>query len=262
MNRSQETKNPVWLSPEFLEWYNCSGGGTEPHVSLRLRAYEIWNHAKKVLEHASTELELVDVITSLKRAIDHRLRALDEIYSFRSIPITSKPTQLLGILELFEIIRPLMFHNLVEIRNAVEHEDALPPDKKSCQVFLEFAWYFFRSTDRMLQIVSNEIHFYTSRLQNSHWMELKYGPDKDWNPSIRGWIPPHMFSTVFNGNWMAVLCDKIETYGELTERETQGNNQVWNPHEGLSAEDIYVHGRIRGPEAVIVSITKVYFVSV
>ena len=132
-----DNNNRVWLSPEVLQWFNYSGSGAEPDVAIRLRAYEIWNHAERVLRHAESDLQLVDVITTLKRAIDHRVRALDEIYSFGSIPIRDKPSEVLSILESLEVVRPLMFRNLLEIRNAVEHQDAPPPDQKNCQVFLD-----------------------------------------------------------------------------------------------------------------------------
>lgn len=120
-------KNSVWLSPEVLQWQSYSQGGKQPAVSIRARAYEIWKHAEDLLRHAASDLQLVDVITAIKRSIDHRIRALDSAYAFRSIPIKDKPSELLALLEFLEIIRPLMFRKLVEIRNAVEHEDATPP---------------------------------------------------------------------------------------------------------------------------------------
>lgn len=119
---------------------------------------------------------------------------------------------MLGVLELLGIVRPLMFSNLLEIRNAVEHQDAPPPDKRSCQIFLEFVWYFLRSTDRILQLVSNEIHFSRSRDETSHWLELKYGPSEGWNPTLRGWVGPDLISTDSRSDWITVLCERSESY--------------------------------------------------
>lgn len=77
-------KNLVWLSPDVLQWSTYSQGGAELEVTVRARAYEIWSHAESTLALTTTKPQLVDLITTLKRSIDQRLRALDEIYSFRS----------------------------------------------------------------------------------------------------------------------------------------------------------------------------------
>jgi len=98
----------------------------EPNVAVRARAYEIWNHAEQILKGAISDFQLVDVITTLKRSIDQRIRTLNEIYSFDAIPLKNKPADILSLLESLDIVRPLMFRNLLEIRNAVEHEDARP----------------------------------------------------------------------------------------------------------------------------------------
>lgn len=179
------TKHKLWLSPEILQWTTYSQGGAEPAPSVRARAYEMWKHAEQGLLLSTSEFQRVDVITTLKRSVDHRIRALDETYSFRSIPIKDKPSELLSLLELFEIVRPLMFRNLLEIRNAVEHEDRPPPDYTASQMFLELTWYFLRSTDRMLQLVSDQVGFYPSDDEDCYWLELTYGP-KSWNPTLRG----------------------------------------------------------------------------
>ena len=179
MSFNQRKKNSVWLDPQILQWANYGQGGAEPNVSVRARAYEIWNHADEVLKHATSDFQLVDVITTLKRSIDQRMRALNDIYSFDAIPLKNKPADMLGLLESLDIVRPLMFRNLLAIRNTIEHEDAPPPDIRSSHVFLEFAWYFLRSTDRLLQIITSDVGFDpTGQHEDSYWMELDYGPRK------------------------------------------------------------------------------------
>jgi hypothetical protein len=256
-------QNSLWLSPEVLQWPNFSGGGAEPHVSLRSRSYEIWNHAEQRLREASSDLQLVDVITTLKRSVDHRMRVLDGIYSFDSIPIKGKPSELLSLLEFLEIVRPLMFRNLLEIRNAVEHEDAPPPDKKTSQVLLEFVWYFLRSTDRMLQLVSDQIGFHPADSnEGDYWLEVGYGPSKDWNPKLRGFVPRDLVSTQAVDDWIFLASASKETNSEVIERfKARGDAELVDYHlsKGRRLDDIHVEGDIRGSQGSIVSLTKIYF---
>jgi hypothetical protein len=249
----------LWLSPEVLEWPSYSTGGSEPEVALQ-RSYEIWGHAEKVLGNATTELELVDVITTLKRSIDVRIRTLNRIYCFGQIPIRNKPSDPLSLLELFGIVRPLMFHNLVEIRNAVEHEDVPPPDVKGTQVFLEFAWYFLKSTDRLLQVVSKSVEFNApEKGQNGrYWLELEYGPEAKWDPSIRGWVRSDMISHDPVGNWIVLSPTSLEEH--LKKRFDievpsldDDSNRMTRPN------DSYILANVRGPENVLLRLTNRYF---
>ncbi len=102
-----------WLSPEILKWQTESDSGWPVQDDLRSRSYEILAHAEQVLGQPTSELALVDVITSLRRAIDRRLRALNTLYSFRDIPIRDKPRDLLLLLESLGIIRSHMLQSLL-----------------------------------------------------------------------------------------------------------------------------------------------------
>ncbi len=49
------------------------------------RAYEIWEHADLILQQTCNEFRLIDAATTLKRAVDHRLRLLDKLYKFKTL---------------------------------------------------------------------------------------------------------------------------------------------------------------------------------
>ena len=150
-----------WLSPEVLEWQALRvGSGSFPEESLRSRSYEMLAHAEQLIGQPPSELLLADVVTTLRRAVDRRVRALNSVYSFRSIPFSNKPSDSLFLLESLGIIRSHMLQKLIDIRNAVEHEDVSPPDHVACKVFAEFTCYFLRSTDRMLEDVPDSFYFY------------------------------------------------------------------------------------------------------
>ena len=83
----------VWLSPEWIDWHpDGSGYGLGDPADLR-RAYDLWGHAQRRFEVAVTELDRVDVVTTLKRSVDQRLRTLNSIYVFKAMPAPSRGTR-------------------------------------------------------------------------------------------------------------------------------------------------------------------------
>jgi len=104
-------------------------------------------HAEQTLQSSATDLDRANAILEMRRSISRRIRLLDERYSLRSIPIKEKPSDFLKLLEFVGVVRPTMLQQLIDIRDGVEHEDAEPPDLERCKVFLEFIWYFLKSTD-------------------------------------------------------------------------------------------------------------------
>jgi hypothetical protein len=116
----------MWLTPKILEWEPRVSIGREFKDESWRRAYSILSHAEHLLEQSSSELFRVDAITTLKRAVDHRLRLLDETYEFRRIPIGNKPSGNLELLNYLGIAQPKMVQKLIEIRNSVEHEHTDP----------------------------------------------------------------------------------------------------------------------------------------
>ena len=174
-----------WLSPEILKWQTESDSGWPVQDDLRSRSYEILAHAEQVPGQPTSELALVDVITSLRRAIDRRLRALNTLYSFRDIPIRDKPRDLLLLLESLGIIRSHMLQKLIDIRNAVEHEDVAPPDHEVCKVFAEFTWYFLKSTDRMLREVTSSFALNPAGDDERYYgLGIEYGPRNNWTAHL------------------------------------------------------------------------------
>jgi len=121
------------------------------------RAYVIWSHANDILKVSNTDLFCIDAVSTLKRAIDHRIKLLFEIYRFKDIPIKEKPSGHYEILHHFGIIRSRMVKKLIEIRNKIEHEAAFPPDEEACRDYVELTWYFLRSTDFLVRQVTHRL---------------------------------------------------------------------------------------------------------
>ena len=149
-----------------------------------------------------------------------------------------------------------MFRKLTEIRNSLEHEDKEPPNAATCQIYLELTWYFLRSTDSMLKLVTRDLEFSPDNEESDHWISLEYGPLYGWNPILTGWVKSEFLS---NGPVDGWLCITVES---LTEREhhlKQLPRIPCDPVEKGSPSDIYLHGDARGPQDLIVQLTKLYF---
>ncbi|MDI6767615.1 MAG: hypothetical protein QME52_12410 [Bacteroidota bacterium] len=67
------------------------------------------------------------------------------------------------------------------IRNEIEHQDAAAPSKDRCEEFLEFTWYFLRSTDKLSTNVLNTFTFEAEGDSDSpYWINVTTGPDNEW----------------------------------------------------------------------------------
>lgn len=223
------------------------------------RAHDIWAHAEQILSKPTTEFERTNAIMDLRRAIERRVRLLDERYSFRSIPLKDKPSEILALLEFVGVVRPRMLQKLIDIRNAVEHGDAEPPDLDTCQVFLEFTWYFLKSTDLMVQKVVDSVLFEEDE-DRGYWIEIHLLPPDDWVPSIRGWISPNLISNIPREEWIFLKLDKCETRAEAVARlkkdmASDADTRGWGKEE----DDFYFLGEARGTSEALTKIYKQYF---
>jgi len=191
----------------------------------------------------------------LRRSIDQRVRLLDERYSFRHIPVKEKPSDALALLEFVGLVRPRMLQNLIAIRNAVEHEDADPPDHDSCEVFLEFTWYFLKSTDPVTQRVIDTITF--TNEQDGCWVEVGIAPPDSWVPRLRGWIPSGLISDEPRDEWLSLKMKSLETRAEALTR----HNEVESDDVGFGnkACDRVFRAELRGSSEALKKLYKLYF---
>jgi hypothetical protein len=253
----------MWLSPEILNWQISLGTHEEHNRKFGARSYEIWSHAEHLFSQPYNEFR-ISGISTLWRAIDHRLRLVERIYSLKNIPIKDKPNDYLNLLEFLGIVRPLMLQKLKEIRNAVEHEDASPPDTESCQVFLEFTWYFLRSTDGMTQRLITHLLLESadglSGEDSEYWFDIDNGPRRNWIPKISGWVTPNLISGQPIDNWFIVKVDRSETRNELVDRlkDVESADSLNSSGRGRNPEDIFISGEIRGTGESLKNVTKLF----
>lgn len=225
------------------------------------RPYQILEHSENILLKETSEFERADVITNLRKAIDQRIRLIDKRYSLRSIPIKSKPSDYVELLEFLGIVRPKMLRKLIEIRNVVEHEDVAPPNQEECEVLLEFIWYFLRSTDLLTQRIVDTILF-EELDDEDYWIEINLQPPDSLIPNIRGWVPANLVSMNHVDNWIALKTERVESAQESIERlNSEGSKIESIDYFGSErkSDDIHFIGEIRGSEEILKNFYKFYF---
>ena len=249
----------MWLSSEFLNWYAFVENRLDSDDFGWKRAYEIWTHAEQVLDQHSDEFHLVDVVTTLKRAMTHRLQLLKNTYIFDAIPVRGTPQRTIEQLAFWGIVRPTMLVQLIHIRNAVEHQDATPPTQVRCKELLDFVWYFLRSTDRLAGSTPSRVEFvsesYTEGIDNTYDLELAISPQNSWKLEFAGWINASALSESRQDGWLEIQLSRRETRDEVR------SHVVWDStaHENRKADDLRIEGTIIGPESKLRRIFDLYF---
>lgn len=251
----------MWLTPEVLSWRPSVESSMVYANEQWRRPYDIWAHADQIFQRQNSEFHRIDGITTLKRAVDNRLNLLKEIYKFRNIPIKDKPSDILEIMGYLGIIRPIMLQNLINIRNKVEHEDAPPPALPECLYFLEFVWYFLRSTDHLVRNSVASFILEPDSDSMHYGLESRMSPETMWNPSIGGWVKSDIISEEFVNDWILLNVEKTNTRASLLSKLGQPDDPE-DIGRGKDPDDIYFKGEIRGPAEHLKRIVLIYFEAV
>ncbi|MEA2004266.1 MAG: hypothetical protein U9O53_04925 [archaeon] len=251
-----------WLTSDVFSWVTSVETANVSHGREWFRAYEIWEHANLILQQEGNEFDLIDAITTLKRAVDHRLRLLNKLYKLKKIPIKEKPSGRLQLLHYMDIVRPIMVDKLIQIRDAVEHEDASPPDYEACKVFSEFVWYFLRSTDNLVREIVVTFNLYPAKSElNMYSVGCGIGIEQGWKPTIGGWLPSQLISDESRDSWLRITGEKFDKLSDYL-----ANSQGSHPDEGDQIEEngpkpevTYFKGEIRGPADCLKRLIRLYF---
>jgi hypothetical protein len=173
----------VNLSSEILDWYFGSDSSSGLDFELSYRAHEIWRHAREKLNGEPSEFDKIDAVCALKRAVNHRLKTLSAAYCFDYLPYAGKK-KTIEKFQYYGIIRPSLLKELLAIRNKIEHEDAPPPNIESCNRYLDFVWYFLKSTDSLLYLQVENIVFSESSGLGEITFDVKF--ESSWRIIARG----------------------------------------------------------------------------
>lgn len=257
----------IWISPSILDGKAYFVYFDEPRTDDWRKAYQMWAHANDLMKFSDDSSYRVDVISTLKRAIYHRFSILDGIYQFKSIPIRKEFKYKLEPLEFWGITRPTMTKKLVDLRNLLEHEYETPPDHDRCLEFVDFVWYFLKSTDSLAQkcgfllsITNTDKSIHTS-------IEIEFG--EYWYLSARGHCLKTDLSQTEVNDWICIDTDDIKTRSHRKvweELEREGNIPRINPEElaqyAIQRKDsdyLGFSGQIIGNENILRRIFHLYF---
>lgn len=204
----------VWFEPSWLFWDQMVDGRSLISNDANDRPYEIQQHASDRLTGDPGDLDRVDAITTLRRAVAYRVRVLKEIYELRKLPISPKPRYDLELLASFDIIRPFMLKRLIDIRNIVEHQDSKPPSTEECLMFADLVWYFLRSTDSLVRGRVTDLLFYppgTDPESRVFYPSVRIiFPDNfSAAPQVWAWLRPSGFSYQAVMGWIKVEVNEI-----------------------------------------------------
>jgi len=129
----------AWVSPVVLQWVPTIEGTSIPADDKWQEPNRIWQHVRRRLSSSTTLHDREDAIVALRRAIDRRIRHLNEVYRFRSIPGVNRKAKLIDILKDLRIAHPIMFGKLARLRNLIEHNGGTPLDHEICEELVEFS---------------------------------------------------------------------------------------------------------------------------
>lgn len=105
----------IYVDPEVFEWPCFSQSGTYKDKASIRRSYELLEHAERLIVGDVSELKTADAITNLKRAINVRLKLLEEYYRF-SDSFAAMKISALERLEHVGLARHTMIKQLFELR--------------------------------------------------------------------------------------------------------------------------------------------------
>jgi hypothetical protein len=180
----------MYLSGEIFSWpydHQSRRFASGNYVS---RAREIWRHARDRLSGQAVDLDRTDCMTSLKRTINHRLKALEAEYAISTLPTTRTKKQALETLQDYGLVRPSLLAELMKVRNDIEHNDTPPPDLRTCYMYVDVVWYFLKSTDQLLDMVIVDI-VYDNPETNSA-LTLEFQTASTWQVKVSGIVRPDL----------------------------------------------------------------------
>lgn len=219
----------MWVSSTVLEWGYHNEHGSGPSLDDQnptvWRAHEIWRHANSLISENCSSFALSDAIANLKRAINHRLQSLSKAYCFNALPFSSDK-KTLEKFQHYGIIRPSMLRELFEVRNAIEHRDADPPSLVRCEQYVDFVWYFLKSTDSLLLMQADDVVFWSGS-ETGCALRFCVNLAAQWEIVVHGDLPEEL---ILSGPRPGAL--EIDESYPRPEYIKSGLHGKWNPTDG------------------------------
>ncbi|RSC92890.1 hypothetical protein [Tenacibaculum singaporense] len=250
----------MYITKEILNW-NIQQNDFTFYNREWNTPYEGWNHAEKIISNHTSKYHRIDVIATLKRIIDYRVKDLSHKYNLKAINDDFKKKNNYERLAHLNIIRPIMLKKLLEVRNNVEHKHEQPPSLNICKELVEFVWYFLKSTDIFCHTV---IDSYSLDEDPNH--DSKYGLlvtpkiKKNWEIELRGWLTESQYSNSKKDGFLKIQIIDKETYEEFKIRQKNNlSSFIDDYHKNRADSDLYIREAIVEDKEVKNALIEKYF---
>ncbi len=249
------------IDESVLNWRpNSDASGKLTSVEYLL-PYQYHSRAEVLLMEHLPEAR-TDAVSNLKRAIDHRLKTLNEIYCLRRVPGINRKDSLLDILFHLGILKPRLLHEIKRLRNEAEHQFIDPADHERCLDLADLCWYLLRATDACAHLRINGVILSENTekfTESDYWVEFCPKFDEKWRIAIRGWIPAEKLIMRDSLNGLQIQGEK-----EIAKKARDPNTEeidLMNYIEKRNKKigDMYISGEIVGSEFALNEISKKYF---
>lgn len=220
----------IYISNDILSWDAFKESAVSSQEDWKL-SYRYLHHAESLLMDPQNEPSLSDAIINLNKAVNHRINTLNNTYKFKKIPDKNKPKGLLDLLSFYGIVKPTMLNKLYTLRNDIEHQFKPPPNVSRCAEFVDFVWYFLKSTDAIAREIVDTFLLEPEGSDGTiekEFAEISVYTDEGWEAFISGMVPANLIADNFD--------DAIEiNYSK------EALNKYWKRYsmDDMSVEAIY-----------------------
>lgn len=223
----------------------------EPHVEGLSATEDDWEqpysyfrHSEKLLSAAPEKHSLIDVVSNLKRAVDHRITHISATYKIKKISIYRSKNTIWDILAELEVIKPVMLTKLLEIRNAVEHKFSDPPTQGRCIELAEFVWYFLRSTDSLAKQVSDG-PFLKERYDSPFTIYYNGNPENEWESNITALLPKELTSLTPKTDYFEVSETIVQSGGDYKFALSKFRSSISEMYNRFGDDDLIIIGKLK-----------------
>jgi len=207
-------------------------------------AYSYFRHSEKLLSGAPEKRSLIDVVSNLKRAVDHRIKYISTTYKIKKIPIYTPKSTIWDILAEMEVIKPIMLAKLLEIRNAVEHKFSDPPTQARCIEFAEFVWYFLRSTDSLAKQVSDG-PFHKETYDSPFTIYYNGNPENEWKSNITALLPKGLTSLTPKTDYFEVSETTVQSGSNYKFALSKFRDSISEMYNRFGDDDLIIIGKLK-----------------
>lgn len=247
MSENNKILKDVWIKKRFFD--NVTVGSVIRNKVYELDdAYNIWYEAnQRILESKGNKEKINQGFLSLKRAFNVTTKVLKKNIAIDNINYNNSTNKryILGVLEYFEIIKPITIKRYLDMRNLIEHQNNLPPDIEICLSISEYIWNYIRNTAYIMDHFQERITFSNysdSKIIFNYEIEENKGI---YYPHLKviGKIRPYYLSFIHINN-----CIKIENFDIFSKNSEEIKNNILNYSQDLSY--IFFKGEILNHNAI------------